>query len=35
MDKKEIIESIEEFRNNIGIWKVELGQLTDAEFIME
>lgn len=34
MDKKEIIESIEEFRNNIGIWKVELGQLTDAEFIM-
>lgn len=34
MDKKELIESIEELQNNIGLWKVELGLLTDADFIM-
>ena len=34
MIKKELIESIEELQNDIGLWKVELGQLTDAYFIM-
>lgn len=34
MDRKELIESIEELQNSIGMWKVELGQLTDADFIV-
>ena len=34
MDRNELISSILSFEDNIGMWRIALSQITDAEFIM-
>lgn len=34
MDKNELISSILLFKDNIGMWKIVLNQITDAEFVI-
>ena len=34
MDKKELISSMLSFKDNIGMWKIVLNQITDADFVI-
>lgn len=34
MDKNELISSILLFKDNIGMWKIVLNQITDADFVI-
>ena len=34
MDKNELISSILSFKDNIGMWKIVLNQITDADFVI-
>lgn len=34
VDKNELISSILSFEDNIGMWKIVLNQLTDADFVI-
>ena len=34
MDKNELISSMLSFKDNIGMWKIVLNQITDADFVI-
>ena len=34
MDKNELISSVLSFKDNIGMWKIVLNQITDADFVI-
>ena len=34
MNREELLSNIKKYQHNIGMWKIELGEITDADFVI-